>query len=205
MAIEFTEVGKVCTGFSYPIVALYAASSGTITYSSGKELARGVSVQVAITASDANPFHANNQTAESVPGKFSSGTVTLTVDGLLKESEQLILGLPTADTDGWSAYGDEQKIPYVGLGYIARYMSGGVETWVPTVLPKVKFSEPSSSAATQEDAIDWQTQELTATIYRADDANHNWKLLGQDYATEEEALTALKTKLGITTSDTTTT
>ena len=76
-------------------------------------------------------------------------------------------------------------------------MSDGVTTYVPYVLTKVKFQIPSTEANTQEDEIDWQTQELTATVMRDDSAAHNWKMIGAtDYSTEAEAEAALKKLLG---------
>lgn len=186
--------GRVITGFSYPYVALYSESGGTISYSSGQVLARGVSVDLSIDAADDNNFYADNVVAESATGMFGGGTCTLTVDGLLTAAEKLILGLPTADGDGWTAYGDSASIPYVGVGFIVRYMSDGVTTYVPVALPKVKFKMPNLSANTQEDEIDWQTQELEATILRDDSSNHTWKYVcaGQsDEATAQTKLTAL--------------
>lgn len=194
----FSAAGKVATGFSYPFVAKYSVSSGTITFSDGMELARGVSVELSPESSDANIFYANNQQAESAPGRFTGGTATLTVDGLLVAAERLIMGLPAAGQDGWTAYGDSAEVPYVAIGYIARFMCAGAESFTPTVLVKTKFQQINSSYATQEEDIDWQTQELTADLFRADDTNHSWKYLGADFATEAEALAALKTKLNIT-------
>lgn len=190
--------GKVTTGFSKPYVALYGVASGTITYSSGQLLARGVDVNVVPESAEDNNFYADNVVAESDSGNFTGGTVTLTVDGLLTATRRLILGLPAADSEGWTAYGDDMAVPYVGIGYIARCQSDGVVTYVPTVLAKCKFNQPEDSAATQEEEIDWQTQTLEAVIMRADDANHNWKFIGNDFSTEEAAETALRTKLGIT-------
>ena len=189
--------GKVCTGFSKPWVAKYSASGGVITYSNARQLARGVSVDIAPTASDDNKFYADNVEAENASGIFTGGTVTVTVDGLFKSAEKMIMGLPDADADGFTAYGDSQSAHYLGFGYIARYMSEGVTTYVPTVLVKTKFNQPKSKANTQEDSIDWQTQELTGNIMRGDDSNHNWKYVGDDYSTEETAEVALKTKLGV--------
>ena len=61
-----------------------------------------------------------------------------------------------------------------------------------------KFNLPSTSAATQSEEIDWQTQELTANIMRDDTANHNWKFVGAtDYSTEAAAEADLKKLLGI--------
>ena len=197
MTVTFTKAGKVATGFSYPYVARYAANEGAITFSGAMELARGVSVNVSPTTSDANKFYANNQEAESGPNRFTGGTATLTVDGLLVAAERFIMGLPAAGEDGWTAYGDSAQIPYVAIGYIARFMSGGVESFTPTILVKTKFQQINSDYATQEEEIDWQTQELTADLFRGDDLNHSWKYLGGDFETEAAALTALRTKLGV--------
>ena len=190
--------GRVITGFSYPYVALYSESGGTISYTSGQILARGVNVDLSIDAADDNNFYADNVVAESATGMFGGGTCTLTVDGLLTAAEKLILGLPTADGEGWTAYGDAASIPYVGLGFIVRYMSDGVTTYVPIVLNKVKFKMPNLSAATQEEEIDWQTQELTAQIMRDDTNAHNWRYIGADVATEAAAEAAIRAFLGIT-------
>ena len=189
--------GKVCTGFSKPYVALYNAAAGVITYTQGRQLARGVNVSVAPDVSDNNRFHADNVVAETEAGTFTGGTLTLTVDGLFKPSEKLIMGIPDNDANGFTAYGDTQNSPNVGVGFVARYMSDGITTYVPIVIAKAKFNQISTNAATQEDQIDWQTQELTATIMRGDDANHNWKYIGADFASEAAAEAALQTKLGI--------
>lgn len=191
--------GRILTGFSKPYVATYAASGTTVTYSGCVLLGRGVNVSVeASDAGDDNIFYADNQAAETVAGIFGGGTATLTIDGLIDSTRKLILGLPNADQDGWTAYGDDMSVPYVGIGFIARYQAEGTSTYVPYVLTKAKFSVPSDSAATQEDSIDWQTTELTANLLRDDTTNHNWKLIGQEYASEALAETALTAKLGLT-------
>lgn len=189
--------GKVCTGFSKPYVARYAANAGVISFSGGRRLARGVSVNIAPNSADDNKFYADNTEAESAAGIFTGGTLTLTVDGLLRASERFLMGLPEPGADGFIGYGDNQEVPEVAVGFITRYMSGGITTYVPTIIIKTKFNQLSTEANTQEEEIDWQTQELTASIMRAEDANHNWKYVGQDYSSESAAEDALKTKLNI--------
>lgn len=189
--------GKVCTGFSKPYVAKYNASGGSVTYTQGQILARGVNVSMDPETSDDNNFHADNQLAESASGTFTGATLTLTVDGLKVAAERFIMGLPSPGADGFTAYGDDQNVPYIGVGFIARYMEDGVTTYTPIVIAKTKFNQVSTSAATQEDEIDWQTQEITAVVMRGDDSNHNWKYIGGDYASESAAEDALKAKLGI--------
>lgn len=183
--------GRVLTGFSKPYVATYSATGTTVTYASAKILARGVSVTISPESSDESYFYADNMVAETSGGMFTGGTVTLTVDGLLDDASKMIFGLPTKGTDGTFAYGDDMEIPFVGVGFIARYMSEGVTTYVPYVLTKCRFNIASLSANTQEDAIDFQTQELTATILRDDTAKHNWMKVGEAVQTEAAAVTVI--------------
>ena len=196
MAVQLGAVGKVTTGFSKPYIAQYNNSNGTITFTNTRVLARGVEVSIEPESSDMNRFYADNLEAETSGGYMTGGTLTLTVDGLLRDAEQMLSGLPEASEDGWVAYGDNQKTPYLAVGFIVRYMSGGVTCYTPTIIPKTLFNQVSKTAHTQEEDIDWQTQELTASIVRSDNANHDWKWEGEDFATEEEALTSLQTKLG---------
>lgn len=193
-----SAAGKVLTGFSLPYVALYSHSGTTVTYSSGQKLARGVSVSIEPESGDENNFYADNIAAESSPGVFTNGTVTLTVDGLLAAAERLIMGLPTADAQGFMHYGDDMSIPYVGIGFICRYRSDGVTTYTPVILRKCRFTSPGTDANTQEEEIDWQTQELSAAILRDDTAQHDWKYVGGDEADEAAAEAKIKTVFSIT-------
>lgn len=187
--------GRVCTGFSLPYVATYVNTAGTITYTDVQKLARGVDVSIEPSASD-YVFYADNSEAE-IANQFTGGTFSLTVDGLLADAEKLIMGLPTI-SDDWYSYDDDRAPGFFGLGFIARYMSDGVASYVPYVLAKVSFDPIQTSAATQEAEISWQTQSLSGQIMRADDAKHTWKYLGKEYDTEALAEAALKTKLGYT-------
>jgi len=189
--------GRVCTGYSKPYVALYSATGGTVTYSSGQILARGVSVSASAESADDNNFYADNVISESENGVFTSGELSMTVDGLLGTAEKLIMGLP-ASTSGFTDYDDDQVVPDVGVGFIARYMSGGVVTYVPYIFPRCQFSFPNVDAATQEESIDWQTTDLTATIKRAENAKRTWKKVGDPEDTEAAAEAAIKTFFSIT-------
>ena len=191
--------GKVCTGFSKPFVALYSATGGAVTYSGGIPLARGVEVSLDVEGSSDNDFYADNVIAETDNQAFTSGTVTLTVDGLKAAARKLISGVTTTKTVGqveWDVYDDAAVVPYVGIGFIARYMEDGVTTYAPVVLTKCKFSPEGLDAATQEEEIDWQTSELEATIYRDDSTNHAWKMIGADQTTEAAAEAAIAAALG---------
>jgi len=190
--------GRVLTGFSKPYVAVYSNDGTTVSYANGQILARGVSVSMEVeTAADDNVFYADNIAAESVAGAFTGGTVTLTVDGLLDAAERLLFGLPAAGSDGFTSYGDDATVPYVGLGFVCRYMSDGVTSYVPVVLNKCRAQMPNLEAETQEDEIDWQTQEIEFNMMRDDSENHVWKMVGAGVATEAAAEAKIKTALNI--------
>lgn len=190
--------GKVCTGFSKPYVALYNNNAGTITYTNGMQLARGVSVSASADSADDNNFYADNIIAESETGVFTSGELTLTVDGLKQVAEKMIMGLPEEDAQGFMNYDDDQRVPDCGCGFVARYMSDGVTTYTPIIFTRVAFQFPGIDAATQEENIDWQTRDLTATVKRAEDAKRTWRKIGGDETTEAAAEDKIKAFLGIT-------
>lgn len=199
--------GKVVTGFSCPYVALYDANGGQPNYTQGMKLARGVDVSPEITTQDDNNFSADNVVAETAPRKFRAGTLSLTVDGLLRTAENLIMGLsatPDTITVGESTvkmygYGDTQQIPYVGVGLVVRSMSNGIEFFNAHIYTKTRFAQFAVSAATEgDDGIDWQTQALSASLSRDDSAAHNWQLVSEPLATEREAENAVRVALGLT-------
>lgn len=195
--------GQVITGFSKPVVAKYSANGTTVSYSGLTPLARGVDVSLDIETNDDNDFYADNVKAESAGNTFSSGTVTLTVDGLKAAARKLIMGLPepTSVTIGGSSvdvyeYDDRQEKPYIGVGFIVRFMEDGVTSFAPYVLPKCIFSDLGIEAETQEESIDFQTTELEATIMRDDSDNHVWQKVGANQTTETLAYAVLQALLG---------
>jgi phi13 family phage major tail protein len=189
-----SAAGRVCTGFSKPYIANYVNTNGTISYTGVTELARGVDVKISPETGSDNIFYANNTEAEIDSGTFTGGTLTLTVDGLLATAEAKLSGLPAVSND-WYAYDDDQDAGYFGFGFIARYMSDGVTSYVPYVLAKVAFDPLDTEASTQEENISWQTQAITGRILRADDTKRSWKYVGVEYSTEAAAVTALTAKL----------
>lgn len=188
--------GKIITGFSKPYVAVLTEGGAPYylsTYNYGQKLARGVSVSIDPETSDDNGFYADNGRGESEPVRFTSGTLNLTVDGLLDEAEALIMGV--TKENGWLTYGDSQKAPYVGVAFIIRYQSAGAVTFVPVLLRKCQFSQISTAAATQEENVDYQTQELSAKIMKMHSGE--WKRVGPDFETEALAESAIRTWFSI--------
>lgn len=191
----FAAAGRVATGFSKPYVAKYIASGTSVIYQGARRLARGVNVNVQPESSDDNNFYADNQAAESASGLFTGGTVELEVDGLFTSAYNYIMGIEDV-AEGWTADGNKSEVPYVGIGFIVRWMSAGVTTYQPIVIAKCKFSVPEEERATQEDEIDWQTTTLSAAMMRDDTTEEAWRYRGADFATEAEAETALVERLG---------
>lgn len=196
--------GKVITGYSRPFVALYNNNEGTITYTSGMPLARGVDVSVEAETGDAVNFYADNVMAESVGGVFTGATITLTVDGLKDNARKLIMGLPNAEpvTVGSNSvdiytYDDRQNIPNVGIGFVVRYMESGVTSYQPVVFTKASFSVDGLDAATQEEEIEFQTTELEAALMRDDSEHHAWRKIGAEQTTEAAAVDVVKALLNI--------
>lgn len=196
--------GKVITGYSKPFVALYNNNEGTITYSSGMPLARGVDVSVEAETGDAVNFYADNVMAESVGGVFTGATITMTVDGLKDAARKLIMGLPNAepltvgsDSVDIYTYDDRQNIPNVGIGFVVRYMESGVTTYQPVVFTKASFSVDGLDAATQEEEIEFQTTELEAALMRDDSEHHAWRKIGAEQTTEAAAVNVVKALLNI--------
>lgn len=196
--------GKVITGYSKPFVALYNNNEGTVTYTSGMPLARGVDVSVEAETGDAVNFYADNVMAESVGGVFTGATITMTVDGLKDAARKLIMGLPNAepltvgsDSVDIYTYDDRQNIPNVGIGFVIRYMESGVTSYQPVVFTKASFSVDGLDAATQEEEIEFQTTELEASLMRDDSEHHAWRKIGADQTTEAAAVNVVKALLNI--------
>ncbi len=194
----------VTTGFSKPYVAKYANEGSTVTYSEGMPLGRGVNLSLEVEAADDNNFYADNVIAETESGKFVRGSATITVDGLSNDAATLIFGLPESESVQVSeapvemqGYGEALNPPYVGYGCVRRTQHNGkVEFW-PVILPKIKFAVPSEEMATQEENIEWQTQELSASIERDDTTAKNWKRVSATgFPTESEAYAVVTTILG---------
>lgn len=197
--------GKVITGYSKPYVALYTYQGGAITYSSLMPLARGVDVSVEAESGDGVNFYADNVVAESVGGVFTGATATFTVDGLKKAARLLIMGLPASETitiNGESydriIYDDRQQIPYVGIGFVVRYMENGNTTYDAVVFNKAAFNVDGLEAQTQEEEIEFETTELEATLMRDDSQYHEWRNIVEGLPSEADAEEAIAQLLGTT-------
>lgn len=192
-------------GVSKPKFAKYSESNGVVTYSDGGSLGKMVNVDVSIDSSDDNNFYADNGIAET-DRQFSGGTFTANTDDLSHEVSKAILGLReqelgeitgVTDTEVKELiYDDDQVMPYLGLGFIIKKKVKGVTKWRAVILTKAMFSVPNDAATTQGETIDWQTEELSATIMRDDTEKHAWKKEAT-FTTEAQAEAYLNNRLNI--------
>lgn len=196
--------GRVGVGFSDPCVALYAGTGAPGTHTDGRILARGVDIELNVETPDDNDFYADDVLAESESDQFSAGDLNLTLDGLHPAAERFIAGIPDPETVTVNGVaipltrtGGTSRAPYVGFGFIRVYKSNSIEIFVPMVYPRVKFSQPGLTAKTRENVTDWQTQSLTASVYRIEDDSADWRWVGGDYTTRSDARAALHALLAV--------
>ena len=195
-------------GLSKPYYAVYANTSGTVSYSNGAVMGKATEANIEIETSEDNNLYADNAIAET-DRQFTGGTLTLSTDDLSQEVSKAILGLTeqaVGAIDGITdedvqelIYDDTQVTPYLGVGFIVKKVKNGVTAWRGIVLTKVMFSIPSDAATTQGESIEWQVPELTATIMRDDSATHMWKREAT-FTTEAQAEAYIKDRLDVTAS-----
>ena len=193
----------VTTGYSRVHVAKYEYTDGSMTYSGCRELARARSMETDVETTDENTFYANNKVAEVEPAKFKNGKAKITVDGLSGEEEAFILGIEeTKMTVGDKEvaivkFGENMNPPYLGIGSVKRMQQDGTPTYRPVIFTKTRFAIPPDAAETQEEDINWQDQELEATLLRDDTDEQNWKVIPKiNFDTEEEAVAFIQAFLG---------
>ena len=174
-------------GLSYPLFAKYANSGGTVTYSEGKLIGHAIEIDLSIDSSDDNNLYGDNMIVESDTGTFSSGTLTFTTSELTPEISKWLLGAKEVSrTVGTSTvsevvFDDDLAPIYCGFGGIIKHRINNATKYQPIVVCKIQSRIPDDAATTQEDEIEWQTQEIEFSVFRSDQVasdsyNHPWKL-----------------------------
>lgn len=189
----------VTVGYSYPYIAKYDGSAGKDKYTSGMDLGEGVSYEDSIEVGESAEFYANNRVSEVDGGNFVSGEATITINGLDSQAAKMLFGIKTQTTLEdvvWLKYDDDTQPCEFGYGHVKKTKHKGKYQYWGFVLPRVMFAIHSENAETQEKEINFQTQELSATILRSLNNKHEWRVVTeQPFDTEEEAYTAVKAYL----------
>lgn len=195
----------VTTGFSNIHVALYSANAGVVKYTSVRKLGRSVSMTTDISTSDDNNFYADDRLAETETGSaFTDGSGTMTIDGLTADDEAFLMGLKAGNsvevndqTVETLAYGADMDPPYIGIGAVKKVQRDGKSYYKAFIMTKCRCKVPGDDASTQEEQIDWQTQDIDFTILRDDSEKNLWKVIPKElFATENEATAFIKAYLG---------
>lgn len=193
-------------GLSKPYYAIYSNTGTTVTYSKGGVIGKYTEFSLELEDGDNNILHADNGPAES-DNSFAGGTATVTTDDLIAERMLAILGLkkeaitePALSTKDayWLVFDDDQDTPYIGLGGIIKKKINNATKYQAFILTKIQFTNPGLEAVTQGETIEWQTQELSATIMRSDEAKARWFMISNELDSEEDAEKIIKAHLNIT-------
>ena len=193
-------------GLSKPYYGIYSATGNAVSYANGAVMGKATEANIEIDTTEDNNLYADNGIAET-DRSFAGGTLTLSTDDLSQEVTKAILGLTETAITGIEGvtdtsvkelvYDDTQTTPYLGVGFIVKKKVGGAYKWRAVVLSKVMFSVPADAATTQEESIEWQVPELSATIMRDDSETHMWKREAT-FTTEAQAEAYIKARLNIT-------
>ena len=193
-------------GLSKPYYAIYSNTGTTVTYSKGGVIGKYTEFSLELEDGDNNILYADNGPAES-DNSFAGGTATVTTDDLIAERMLAILGLkkeaitePALSTKDayWLVFDDDQDTPYIGLGGIIKKKINNATKYQAFILTKIQFTNPGLEAVTQGETIEWQTQELSATIMRSDEAKARWFMISNELDSEEDAEKIIKAHLNIT-------
>lgn len=193
-------------GLSKPYYGIYSATGNAVSYANGAVMGKATEANIEIDTTEDNNLYADNAIAET-DRSFAGGTLTLSTDDLSQDVAKAILGLTETAITGIEGvtdtsvkelvYDDTQTTPYLGVGFIVKKKVGGAYKWRAVVLSKVMFSVPADAATTQDESIEWQVPELSATIMRDDSATHMWKREAT-FTTEAQAEAYIKARLNIT-------
>lgn len=200
------------TGLSYLVIAPYAydEAKDEVTYGSGAVTARMSEYKLDVEVEEDNNCYLDNQIAETAPGRMKSATLTVNTGEFTTEMSKILLAAKEiTETVGSKevkgiAYDDDMRSPAVGSGLIEEHIFHGKYFYRAFLFPKTTYQIPAGAATTRGESIDWQTQELTATIMRSDEKetkgtpalHHPWQKYW-DCETESQAMDLLKQVLNV--------
>lgn len=196
-------------GLSKPYFALYAHNGTTLTPYAGGLLGAATKLDLKLNSGDNNILRADNGPREQ-ENTFTGGTIEYSVDDLNPEIVQKILGLesaaittPGVTTPGakWIKYNDNQSIPYLMIGGVAKRQWRTRTYYVALLFLKVMMRNLDKSITTQGQQIEWQVPTITGDLFLSDKATHDWHWESSMLNTEEEAELALRAELGLTAAD----
>ena len=147
--------------------------NGNETYSAPVKLAKAISAELSVELAEAI-LYADDSAAETVK-EFKSGSLTLGIDDIGPEAAAALLGV-TVDKNGVVVSTTEDISNEVAILFRAAKANGKYRYFV---FYRVKFAIPSTSLATKNDSITFNTPSIVGTIMRRNKADskgrHPWK------------------------------
>ena len=194
-------------GLSIPFFGKYVNTNGTITYNECKTIGHAIEYSTEIETADDNPLYGDNMIIEHDYGSFGGGTLTLNTSertgtvskwllGMTEKTVTVGSGSPTTEVTEY-VYDDDTKPITVGFGIIELHQIDDVDKYRTVILSRCVPQIPAEAATTKGESIEWQTQEITFTIERAEDAKHTWQRSAW-HDSEAAARAYLEQELGYT-------
>ena len=147
--------------------------NGNESYSAPVKLAKAISAELSVELAEAI-LYADDSVAETVK-EFKSGSLTLGIDDIGPEAAAALLGV-TVDKNGVVVSTTEDISNEVAILFRAAKANGKYRYFV---FYRVKFAIPSTSLATKNDSITFNTPSIVGTIMRRNKADskgrHPWK------------------------------
>ena len=161
-------------GLQYLICSPLSETATTVEYADGRIMSKAIKADLSIEINEAT-LYGDNAIAENIK-EFKSGKLTLNGDHIEYDTLALILGHTLENLTGNNqkliAKGDDDG-QFVGIGFYATTIKGGVRRYRAIWLKKIKFGIPNESLETKDDAINFQTPTVEGTILT--DVTGTWK------------------------------
>ena len=150
------------------------SSTGVLSgYNGVQTMGKAISASFEPTTIDDNPLYANNGIAERDLSAASGGTLDLTLDRLKEAAYADLFGLTqkatTVLTDvggtGFEFSGEELSNP-VGVAFVRWIQEDNSRSHYDAVVyAYCVFSPPSDDCQTLGEQVEWQTPEISGTVY----------------------------------------
>ena len=193
-------------GLAVPIFANYNFDGNKVYFTDGFRCGKAVEYSFEPETADDNPLYGDNMIAEHDYGVFTRGTLTLNTTDLDYESSKNLLELKEVSKTVGDlevkelVFDDDGKAKPKGFGIYETHQINDVDCYRALIFPRVTPKNPSDSATTKGESIEWQTKELECTVERSEEVNENynhpWKYEAW-FNSENDALEYLKTVLNV--------
>lgn len=164
------------------------------TYTDGKKLGTTAGFNGNPNANNAVDYGDNG--AQETDKSVTGGSVSLEQNELSLEEKSFLLGHKMDEQKKELTYDANDVAPYVGIGAIGTSKRSGSNLFVGKFYKKVQFGEPNDENSTKQESTTFGHDTIEGTILIPEDGV--WKE-ESEFATEAEAETWLKKKVGILT------